>query len=320
MLTLYTGLYRNLSPAQERAVHKLTARRYVDDIYQLDAHLQQSEGLTPGTPEFEWAYAAMYAQIQQGLAAFDDRTYVSAILLSDDVGGWNALASMRTLWGQGDVAVAQSIGRAESSIPTHTLLKSFQYPRLPDFDPNVVTEAEIFEASRLVTGDQTLVEQLVSSGEMAETEIRAVLSAAFEELIVSAVRNAHALTQMAGIIFNVKPKLAVSMKLRKGLNLIPLYSQGVEPTALALSAELDKPYFRRWHSQLFKLLPDEIAQQGLLAGVRYMAARDIREWQGCELSLPYLIVNNDEFERAIRKLEAKLAQRSYELTKEMAYA
>jgi len=54
--------------------------------------------------------------------------------------------------------------------------------------------------------------------------------------------------------------------------------------------------------------------------VRYMAGRDIHEWQDCEVSLPYLVVNNAEFESAVQKLEAKLAQRSYELIKEMAYA
>ena len=216
--------------------------------------------------------------------------------------------------------MAQSIGRADSSIPTHTLLQSFHYPQLPDFDPNVVTEAEIFEASRLVTGDRELIEQLASTGAMNQAEIQAVLTSAFDELIVSAVRNAHALTHMAGWIFNVKPKLAVSLKLRKGLNLISLYSQGVEPTAQALSSALDKPYFHRWHTELFKLIPEAIVQEGMLAAVRYMAGRDIRDWQDCEVSLPYLVVNNAEFENAIQKLEAKLAQRTYALTTEMAYA
>jgi hypothetical protein len=315
MLTLYTGLYGNLSPAQQRAIHKLTERRYVEEIYHLDAHLQQSEGLAPGTPEFERAYKSKYEQIQQALAKFDDRTYVSAILLSDETAEWIALASMRSLWGRrADVPVAHSIGHADSSIPSHVLLQSFQYPHSPDFDPDVVTEAEIFEASRLVAGDRALMEQVVNTGAMSESEIQAVLALAFDELIVSAVRNAHALTQMAGWIFNVKPKLAVSLKLRKGLNLIPLYSQGVEPTARALSAALDKPYFHRWHTELFKLLPAEIVQQGMLAAVRYMASRDIREWQDCELSLPYLVVNNAEFENAIQKLEAKLAKRPYELS------
>jgi hypothetical protein len=165
-----------------------------------------------------------------------------------------------------------------------------------------------------------LIEQLVKTGAMSQAEIQAVLASSFDELIVSAVRNAHALASMAGWIFNVKPKLAVSLKLRKGLNLIPLYSQGVEPTAQALSSALDKPYFHRWHTELFRLIPDTIVHQGMLAAVRYMAGRDIREWQDCEVSLPYLVVNNAEFEAAIQKLEAKLAQRTYELIPAMAYA
>ena len=37
----------------------------------------------------------------------------------------------------------------------------------------------------------------------------------------------------------------------------------MEPTAQALSAALDKPYFLRWHAELLKLLPNEIMQQGM---------------------------------------------------------
>jgi hypothetical protein len=320
MLTLYTGLYGNLSAAQQRAIFKLTMRRYVEAIH-LPEYLEHTQGLTPGTSDYEAVYASFLDAIRETLSGFDRRTYVSAILLSNEADEWIALASMRSLRGQrAAVPVSRSIGCADSSIPTHVLLQSFQYPHLPDFDPDVVTEAEIFEASRLVTGDRALIEQVVSSRAMSEAEIQAVLASAFDELIVSAARNAHALTQMAGWIFNVKPKLAASVKLRKGLNLISLYSQGVEPTAQALSTALDKPYFQRWHTELFKLIPAEIVQQGVLAAVRYMASRDIREWHNCEVSLPYLVVNNAEFESAVQKLEAKVAQRSYELAREMAYA
>jgi hypothetical protein len=56
-----------------------------------------------------------------------------------------------------------------------------------------------------------------------------------------------------------------------------------------------------------------IQSKSMPAAVRYMVSRDIREWQDCEISLPYLVVNNAEFESAVQKLEAKLAQRPYEL-------
>ena len=171
MLTLYTGLYENLTAAQQRAIHKLTVHRYVEDIYHLDIHLQQTEGLTPGTPEFERAYASKYEQIQHALAQFDEHTYISAILLPDEAEEWIALASMRILQGQrADVAVAHSIGQADSSIPTHTLLQSFHYPQLPDFDPAVVAEAEIFEVSRLAAADHALAEQLIGAGVMGQTQ------------------------------------------------------------------------------------------------------------------------------------------------------
>ncbi len=285
MLTLYTGLYEDLTAAQQRAILKLTMRRYVEAIH-LPEYLEHTQGLLPGTAEYDQTYAAYLDAIKENLSNFDQRTYVSAILLPDGAEEWIALASMRSLWGQSPVAVAHSIGHADSSVPTHALLQAFQYPHLPDFDPNIVTEAEIFEASRLVTGDRELIEQLVSTDAMSQAEIQAVLASSFDELIVSAVRNAHALTSMAGWIFNVKPKLAVSLKLRKGLNLIPLYSQGVEPTAQALSSALDKPYFHRWHTELFKLIPDTLVQEGMLAAVRYMAGRDIRECRTAKSRYP----------------------------------
>ncbi len=320
MLSLYTGLYGNLSAAQQRAIHKLTVRRYVEAIH-LPEYLEQTQGLKPGTSEYEQTYAAYIDAIKQTLSNFDRHTYVSAILLSDEAEEWIALASMRILRGhRADVPVACSIGHANSSIPTHTLLQSFQYPQLSDFDPNIVTEAEIFEVSRVVTADHVFVEQLVNSGVISPVEIQAVLSSAFDELIANCYRTGNVAAPVAGWIFNVKPKLAIALKLRKGLNLIPLFLQGAEPTAAALSSALDKPYFQRWHDELYKWIPDTVERDGTLAAVRYLAGRDIREWQDCEISLPYLLLNNAELECAIEKLEAKLAQRSYELTKEMTYA
>lgn len=48
MLTLYTGLYESLTPAQQRAILKLTMRRYVEAIH-LPEYLEHTKGLNPGT-------------------------------------------------------------------------------------------------------------------------------------------------------------------------------------------------------------------------------------------------------------------------------
>jgi hypothetical protein len=320
-LVLYAGPYAGLCSGQRRAIHALTVRRYVDDIYHLKEYLEVSEGLHAGTPEFECAYQAKREGIEAALAAFDDRTYVAAILLSHGSDRWTALASMRSIWGRRtEVPLAFSIGCSESSIPTHTLLTSFRYPNLPGFDPEAVTEAEVFEVSRLVTADRTVQEELVSSGAMTESVFRTVLAGAFDELIISTARNGQAVTRVSAWIFNVKPRLAAALRMREGLNLIPLYSEGVEPTEGALTNPLDRPYFCRWHDELAKAAPPEVARQGAKAVVRYMASHEIRAWHHCDATLPFLLLNDAGLECAIQKLEARVARRPYELCPELAYA
>lgn len=310
MLTRYNGLYENLTPTQRQAIHRLTVCRYVEDIYHLSAHLQQVEGLTPGTPAFEQAFATKHTQIDGALAGYDKRTYVSAILMPDRDHGWIALASMRVLHGQRThVVVADSIGHAASSIPTHRLLQSFEYPQLPDFDPNEVSESQISEVSRLVTADCALVEQVVHSGMIGQTELRAVLMSAFDELLVNFYRAGTPAVQVVGWIFNIKPRLARALKSKKRLNLVPLFSQGAEPTKLALTSSPDKLYFERWHGELYKLIPDSIGRDGTLAAVRYLASRDVSEWSNCEISLPYMLLHDDAFKCAIDRLETNLARR-----------
>lgn len=322
MLTLYTGMYENLTASQKRAVHQLTVRRYIDDIYHLQDYLQRTESLVPGTPEFESTFAVRYEQIQEALAHYDQRTYVSVIFLPDRDQDWIALASMRVVRGKHtDMIVTQSIGQADSSIPTHTLLRSFKYPQHRNFDPDTVTEERIYEVSRLVTADRELVEQLIQSGITTQAEIQSVLIWAFDELIINSYQTGKTVGTVAGWIFNIKPKLALLLKLKKGLNLVPLFSCGAEPTDLALSSNPDKLYFQRWHAELYKLIPNTIERDGTLAAVQYLASRDVHEWLDCEISLPYLLIHNEELEVAINKLETNLIQhRSYEIDRVIAHA
>ena len=70
MLTLFTGRFEDLLPAQQEAIHQLTVRRYVEDIYHLNAHLRQFERLKPDTSEFEWVYASYFEEIAKALSCF----------------------------------------------------------------------------------------------------------------------------------------------------------------------------------------------------------------------------------------------------------
>lgn len=56
MLTLYTGLYEDLTAAQQRAILKLTMRR-VEAIH-LPEYLEHTQGLLPDTAEYDQTYAA----------------------------------------------------------------------------------------------------------------------------------------------------------------------------------------------------------------------------------------------------------------------
>jgi hypothetical protein len=320
MFTWYTGLYGDLTPSLKQAVEELTVDRYVNEVFRLDEHLELSEGLVAGTPAFHRRHAEMQSVVGRGLSEFDDHTHVS-ILYLEDAGGCTALASMRYQLGRRTaVPVAKSIGQADSSIPTHVLLQSFQYPRLPDFDADTVTEAQICEVSRLVAADQQLAARLVGSGAVARAEIRALLGSALSEMIVNFYRTDDIVPDVAGWMFNVKPKLALTLTRFAGLNLVPLYTHGVEPTEQALTSELDGPYFQRWHRELKSSMPTEIAHTGRLKAVRYLASRDLADWRHCGVSLPYLLVNNAEFGRAVDRLEGYLAQRPYSLSRARAYA
>jgi hypothetical protein len=321
MLTLFTGKFEDLLPAQREAIHQLTVRRYVADIYHLHTHLRQFEELTPDTPEFERVYAMYFEQIEQALSRYDGRTYLAAILLSDELNNWYALGSMRYLKGQRDeVAVSRSIGQADSSIPTHTLLGGFQYPKLHDFDPDSVMEREISEVSRLVVADQEQIERVICSGLLSPEELQSIVTSTVSEMIVSFYRAGNPGIQVDGLIFNVKPKLAAMLKLRKGIKLVPLFTHGVEPTPLALSRMPDRLYFEQWHSNLFGLIPEKIKLDGTLAAIKYLAERDSHEWVDCEISLPYLVVINSEYERSIENLERQLARHhAYEFHEKVNY-
>lgn len=321
MLTLFTGRFSDLLPAQQEAIHQLTVCRYVEDIYHLQAHVQQFEGLKPHTPEFEEMYANYLEQIKQALTHFDERTYLAAILVSDESNHCYALAAMRILKGKiDDAVVSRTIGCDYSSLPTHQLLVGFQYPKLPDFDPDVVTEIKISEVSRLVSADKEQFEKVVALGLLSQEALRSLMTSAMSEMIVSFYRTGNPGIQVNGLIFNVKPKLAAILKLRKGINLVPLFMEGTEPTALALSAMPDRLYFDQWQANLSKLVPKTQKIQGTRAALRDLVGRDYHEWIGCECSLPYLLVNNSEFEGTIDNLESDLGhQRRYEFSERLNY-
>ena len=167
---------------------------------------------------------------------------------------------------------------------------------------------------------QRQVVQMLSLGLLPQEELQSLLTSAVSEMIVSFYRAGNPGIQVAGLLFNVKPKLAAMLKLRKAINLLPLFTHGAEPTPLALNSMPDRLYFERWRANLFELIPETLKQDGTRAAVRYLVARDAHEWIDCEISLPYLVVNNSEYACAIENLERQLAKnRHYEFDERLNY-
>jgi hypothetical protein len=68
------------------------------------------------------------------------------------------------------------------------------------------------------------------------------------------------------------------------------------------------------------LVPETQKQHGVRAAVKFLAARDAHEWIDCEISLPYLVVNNSEYECAIENLERRLLRsRGYSFDERLNY-
>lgn len=314
----YVGRFSGLSQAQQSAVTDLTVRRYIDEIYDIGTYLEHSKGLRRGSLEFHEASRAYHGEIREALARYDESTYLSALLFRHRTGEWTAVAAMRMIHGRGQGApLSQTIGRADSSLPTHRLLESFCYPQLPNFNPDAVTESQLFEASRLVCPDKTVHTRLTDSGEMSETEYRAMQSGAFDVLMVSAKRFVGAMFPTASWIFNVKPRLAAALRIRQGLDLIPLYLNGVQPTAQALSSTVDQLYFHRWNQELLNMAPTQVADKGIAAVVRHLSGCSLRVWQDCAASLPYLVVSGASFDAAINKIGNRVSLRPHNLHQEL---
>lgn len=256
--------------------------------------------------------------IERGLRGFDAHTWITTLLHRGRGGRWTALASMRAIQGHRKVPVAQSVGDPRSSVPTHALMQGFRYPALPGFDATRVTESLMFETTRLVVAKPAWVAPLVAAGELSADTAKCLLTAALAELIVSAGRLAQRILvdpPPAAWIFNVRPRFAVALRDFKGLELVPLYNDGAEPTPAALDSALDAPYFHRWRRELCRDLPPAVVQamvhEGVAAAVRHVARYDVSVWQDRAVTLPFLLVHDAPFKAAINQMEVMLAQQPY---------
>lgn len=312
MLSLYSGPFAELEPAHRDAANGLVWRRYLKDIVHLDESLK-CQGWAPGTPIYKKELASRSEGAKAELNRFSESTDICAVFLETSHRPV-ALGTMRTVRGhRTDVWLTQSIGDARSSLPTHTLFKNFAYPTQPDFEAAKVAESHMLECSRLAIIDRDDAKGLIAAGMMAKADLLAMLPDLFDELIVHSYRRAMprpGTQHWAGCLFNVKPRLAQTLRAKKDLGLLPLFADGVELADETLApGGLFERYFAKWTPELSRPPrggPPRIGNESTTC----VAQPALLE---CDISLPYLIVCNAELECAILALETKLDQAAYSI-------
>jgi hypothetical protein len=295
MLTLFSGPFSDMTPAEQDAVNDLTLQRYLESMH-----------LTPETGLHGDAYDFYCEAFRRELNRIDGNTFICAVFLESSDGP-TPLGAMRTLKGsRSDVRLSSSVGQACSSVPSHTLLKNFAYPVRSDFDADQLSESDVLECSRLAIASRTQLKGVIAAGLMKPEEVLAVRPRLLDELIVHSYRRAmNGSHRCAGWLFNVKPRLAGTLH-TKGLDLLPLFGDGVEPVDEALAPDaFSALYFSTWRSELRKVIPD-VDQLGIHSAIRQLVQHDPAALRACEISLPFLLVCNGHLESAIQELETKL--------------
>lgn len=296
MITLFTGSYQEMSPLQQAAVHELTVNRYVKDIFKLETFLQENLHLQNNTVQYEVEYESYYRKISDILAPAPQSTYVSALFVVNDSKPI-VMSALRIVCGTGtDRPISKTIGNPESSIPTHQLLEGFRYPSWPGWNPDEIAEAQIVEPSKLVKLDKKDLIGLVHSGYLTQAEVEFVLSFSFVGIFSSLHRLIQqVIPDLAGYVMNTYPLLATILRREYHLEWLPLPSQsGIFPTSLARSHEN----------------PASIYFNHQITGFKELFSTQPREWSlenpdigKTTVTLPFLLVNDESLEAAIRGLE-----------------
>ena len=317
MFTLYCGLYADLTPMQQEAIVTLVTRRYATDVLYIPEYLQEVYKLTPGTPAYEQEYAGKVAKLECALRRHTPQTYIVAIFVTSPDGTLIALATMRTTCGRNGTPLADLIGLPSSGLPLHTLFADLAYPQSSTFDAQHVTEKDVYEMGRLAAIDQQQMEKLVQAGVISPAEAQSFLALVLDELVVATCQMHFCFTpDFVAFIFNVSPRLARQAQVRQDLVLLPLFHNGVRPTALALDPTgIYATHFQQWSYVLRQHLPAVIADDGILGAIRYLASQPAKTWVDLKISLPYVMLHDSFLRSAVARLEERLQQkRVYHLT------
>jgi hypothetical protein len=316
MFEIYAGLYKNLTPCQQKAVTNLTVKRYLDDYYYLSDWLKTELKLLPGTAAFKRAYHEHVERITSAFSSYDDYTHISVIFYKSHRHLPLALSAARSIHGaRNNVMLSDSIGSQRASIPTHKLLQSFSYPDLPCFKANSVSEAEVYECSRRVTISRQQIRKLIYEGVIKPDDAQHFFRHCTDHILVT---HCKFLQQNAkASIFNMRPFHTHSFILRD-IKFIPLFTKGVEPTQYALDDKQTvlAPLFSKWPAELEKISPDIMKNYSVSEAIKHLwegftsTNIALRGWKSCNIPLPFLLLFDEHWYSIINRIERELCKES----------
>lgn len=306
MIEVISGPFRQLSAEHQAAVVDLTTARFTRDLLDHDAYLVDVMGVAPRSDAFAAAREALIESFKQDLQATDNIADITVVCTYNRSRQPVALGAMRMVRGaRADLALVDAVGRPDSSLQTHALLRGFRYPCLPGFDPYRLTEARLLEVRRWVSIDPADLHALVRAGVLTSVEEDYVLHFGTAEVCLGV----HRLTARyhtrrngqphAGYLWTCAPRAAVILRHKMGLGMIPLFAEGCEPTERALAPDcFAAPLFVRHRHELLQAAPvngTPIADDDRTRlALRHLATATSPHGVAARLSLPYLLLYDDD--------------------------
>ena|GEM_PF-6273552 len=316
MLEIYIGHYKNLTSCQQKAVTDLTVNRYLEDYYYISDWLKTELKLIPGTRAFKKIYREHVEKVTTAFSLYDDHTYISAIFYKSHKHPPIALSTARNIHGsRKDVMLADSIGSQTASIPTHKLLQSFSYPDLQYFKADRVSEAEVCECSRRATINRQQIRQLIGKGVIGAVDARHFFRHCTDHILVAHCKFLQQNTKAC--IFNMRPFHTHSFIVR-GIQFIPLFTEGVEPTQFALDNKKTvlAPLFAKWPGELQKISQGILEKYSVSEAIKHLWQNfisthiNLRGWKSCNIPLPFLLVFDEQWYSFIKRIERELYKES----------
>ncbi|RIL10551.1 hypothetical protein DCC79_07675 [bacterium] len=323
MIEVVTGPFSRFSPEHRAAVEDLTTKRYSEDLLDHDHYITHVSGIAPSSEGYHAARAAMIEAFRADYRTTETSSHVGATFTRGANGRPIALGAMRyTRGARADLSVTASIGRADSSLQTHALLRDFRYPRLPGFDPDRDPETRLVELGRWVAVDPNGLRDMVAADTLTSTEADYALWFGTAEIslqlhrMTSRYRVRRNGQPLAGYLWTCAPRSAVLLHRRMGLRLIPLFADGCQPTDLALSQGcFAAPLFARYQAEL-EAVAERIRPAGACVqadadpasvALRHLATATKPQAAAGTLSLPYLLPYDDDTFARFDDIEDALA-------------